>query len=312
MTPVRSLVEEALGHLRANYIFPEMAEHAASAIRARLAAGEYDDLDEPALADRLTGQLYELCKDKHLRVRVTGAAPHEPGTDARLRNFGLVRVERLDGNVGHIELRGIANPHPAGRTIAAAMELVAHTHALIFDLRRNGGGSPDGVIFWNSFLFPDGDTHLNSIYDGASGRTKQYWSLAHLPGERYLDRPVYVLTSSLTFSAGEEFCYNLKAQGRAILIGETTAGGAHPTDSFPVTPTLEITVPDARSVNPVTGTNWEGTGVEPDIAVAADEAFAVAYHKCLQHVLATSTSPAVLAEARAALADADVAGGDSG
>jgi hypothetical protein len=149
--------------------------------------------------------------------------------------------------------------------------------------------------------FPDGDTYLNSIYDGASGHTRQYWSLAWLPGERYLDRPVYVLTSELTFSGAEEFCYNLKAQHRAVLIGETTRGGAHPTEAFPITPTFEITVPIARSVNPVTGGNWEGTGVAPDRVTSADEAFDVAYREALQHVLSSSTSPAVLAEARAAL-----------
>lgn len=185
------------------------------------------------------------------------------------------------------------------------MELVSHTNALIVDLRYNGGGSPDGVIFWTSHFFPDEKTHLSSIYDGATGATKQYWSLAYLPGERYLDRPVYLLTSGYTFSGGEEFCYNLKAQGRATLIGETTRGGAHPTDSFPITPTLEITVPTARSVNPVTGTNWEGTGVEPDIAVPAPEAFAVAYRKALHDVLGSSPAASVLDEVRTVLGDAD-------
>lgn len=112
---------------------------------------------------------------------------------------------------------------------------------------------------------------------------------------------MYVLTSDLTFSGGEEFAYNLKAQGRATLVGETTRGGAHPTQVFPITPTFEITVPIARSVNPVTGGNWEGTGVEPDLAVPAIEAFDAAYREALRHVLATSTAPAILAEARAAL-----------
>jgi len=219
----------------------------------------------------------------------------------RLANYGIARVERLDGNVGYLDLRAVTGAGIGGRAIAAAMELVSQTHALVVDLRDNRGGSPDGVIFWTSYFFPDGDTHLNSIYDGATGRTRQYWSLAWVPGPRYLDRPVYVLTSDLTFSGGEEFCYNLKAQRRATLIGETTRGGAHPTEVFPITPTFEVTVPIARSVNPVTGGNWEGTGVEPDVAVPAAEAFDVAYREALRHVLSASTSPAVLAEARAAL-----------
>ncbi|GAA3277342.1 hypothetical protein GCM10020218_026250 [Dactylosporangium vinaceum] len=112
---------------------------------------------------------------------------------------------------------------------------------------------------------------------------------------------MYLLTSESTFSGGEDICYNLQAQGRAVLVGATTKGGAHPTEAFPITPTFEITVPVARSINPVTGGNWESTGVVPDVSVATQEAFDVAYRMALQHVLASATSPAVLAEARAAL-----------
>jgi C-terminal processing protease CtpA/Prc len=305
------LVGKALELLCGKYIFPDKAQQAAAGIRGRLAAGEYDGLDEEALGERLTAELFEVCQDKHLRVRVRAEGMREALTEAelevawreqlRLTNYGIARVERLDGNVGLLDLRTVTSAGVGGRAIVAAMELVSQTHALIVDLRKNRGGSPDGAIFWTSYFFPDGETHLNSIYDGATGRTRQYWSHAWLPGDRYLDRPVYLLTSGTTFSGGEEICYNLKAQGRAVLIGETTRGGAHPTEVFPITPTFEITVPVARSVNPITGGNWEGTGVEPDVAVAAAEGFDVAYRQALQHVLTSATSPAVLAEARSAL-----------
>jgi C-terminal processing protease CtpA/Prc len=310
------VIEEALALLSANYVFPDRAAAAAEAIRRRRAAGEYDGLGDEALAARLTADLYEVCADRHLRVRPRDPQAAEATEDdlvaaqrerLRLANYGVARVERLDGNVGYLDLRLVADPQVGGGAIAAAMELVSHTYALIIDLRRNRGGSPAGVIFWNSYLFPDDQTHLNSIQHGTSGQTRQYWSLAYLPGERYLDRPVYVLTSGATFSGGEELCYNLKAQGRATLIGETTGGGAHPADVFPVTPTVEITVPNARSVNPVTGTNWEGTGVEPDIAVPAPAALAVAYRRALRDVLSATTSAAALAEARAALAEVALA-----
>ncbi|MEE6260572.1 S41 family peptidase [Plantactinospora sonchi] len=307
------VIEDALAVLCARYIFPEKAATAAETIRARRDAGEYRNLTEEALAARLTADLFETCADRHLRVRIRDDQLATVSTEAelaaawreqaRLANYGISRVERLDGNVGYLDLRMIADAAAGGRAIAAAMELVARTHALIVDLRRNRGGSPNGVIFWTSYLFPDDQTHLNSIQDGESGQTRQYWSLAYLPGERYLDRPVFVLTSGVTFSAGEEFCYNLRTRGRATLIGETTRGGAHPTRIVPLSPTLEITVPDARSINPVTGTNWEGTGVEPDVAVPAEQAYQVAYGRALRHVLTTTTSAAVLAEARAALAD---------
>ncbi|MBT0770163.1 S41 family peptidase [Kineosporia sp. J2-2] len=280
-TPV---ISEALALLRARYIFPEKAERAASLITGRHAAGAYDGLTDTQLAEQLTAALFEVCADHHLRVRVRvrrpGTHPADPGAawreTLRVSNFGISRVELLEGNIGYLDLRLVADAGSGGRAMAAAMELVSHTDALIIDLRRNHGGAPDGVAFWNSFLFPDDSTHLNSVYQREDDVTRQYWTLAHLPVQRYLDRPVHVLIGAETFSAGEEFAYNLQCLGRATLIGRRTRGGAHPCESFPLTPQLEITVPIARSVNPVTGTNWEGVGVQPDLDVPEDEALDVA------------------------------------
>jgi C-terminal processing protease CtpA/Prc len=300
-------VETLLKLLCEHYIFPEQAERAAASVRERNIVGDYRGLSEPVLAVLLTDHLFEICHDKHLRVGLRTVLDDHQGEErsrSRLRrerqlaNHGIARVERLPGNIGLIDLRSIPDPADAARSIAAAMDLVAHTDALIFDLRQNLGGWPEGVIFWNSYLFPDGDTLLNTIEHRGLGGARQYWSLAALPGDRYLDRPVYVLISHATFSGGEEFAYNLKTQHRATLIGEVTAGGAHPVDSFEVSSTLQVRIPVARSVNPVTGTNWEGTGVEPDVAVPADQAFDHAYRAALDHVLATQTAEPVLAEAR--------------
>ena len=331
----RAIVTTALALLRANYVFPEVAERAATAVEARLAAGEYDDLDERALADLLTRHLNEICDDKHLRVGARGPRPggtgspggpgprqpggpgprpgHEEPDDyearvlamrrmGRLDNFGIHRVERLDGNIGYLDVRRVAVAANAGPAIAAAMELVAGTYALIIDLRRNGGGAPDGVVFWCSFLFAEEPTHLNDIFRADTGETRQFWALPYVPGTRYLDRPVYVLTSERTFSGGEDFAYTLQALGRAEVIGETTGGGAHPTRPFPISPTVQIGVPFARSINPVTGTNWQGTGVAPDVAVPEAEARDVAYAKALRHVLAADDVPPPIAdEAREAI-----------
>ncbi|GIJ41161.1 S41 family peptidase [Micromonospora andamanensis] len=307
----RHLTAIACDLLTGKYVFPDRAVAAADEIRRRALAGEYDGLDEAALGHRLTEHLFGLCADKHLRVRLREAVPTGRTGEGdptvawreyqRLTGYRIARAERLDGNVGYLDLRGVPDPALGGRAIAAAMELVSHTDALIIDLRRNRGGAPEGVAFWCSYFFPDADTHLNDVFAAATGQTRQYWTLAYLPGARYLDRPVYVLTSDHTFSAGEELAYNLQAQRRATLIGRTTRGGAHPTEAFPITDTLEITIPTARSINPVTGTNWEGTGVTPDMDVPAEQAFAVAYETALQHVLTTSRTAFVLDEAREAL-----------
>jgi C-terminal processing protease CtpA/Prc len=309
LSAMPSLVAAALDLLCANYVFPDKARAAADAIRASEGAGKYAGLSEEELAERLTADLFELCGDKHLRVRIratdlqAGGMTEEAAVRAwqeylRTTNYRIARVERLDGNVGCLDLRGVPSPAEGGRAIAAAMELVSETDALIIDLRKNRGGSPDGVIFWCSYFFSDDAVQLNSIFEAATGLTKQYWSLAYLPGKRYLDKPVYVLTSDFTFSAGEELCYNLQAQKRAVLIGQTTRGGAHPTESFPITDTVEITVPNARSINPVTGTNWEGVGVKPDILVDAEAAFGRAYGMALDHVIATTPTAAIREEAQ--------------
>jgi len=221
----------------------------------------------------------------------------------RLDNFGIRQVERLDGNVGYLDVRRVAVPANAGPAIAAAMELVAGAYALIIDLRHNGGGAPDGVVFWCSYLFDGEPVHLNDIFRADTGETRQFWALPYVPGTRYPDRPVYVLTSGHTFSGGEDFAYTLQALGRATVIGETTGGGAHPTRAFPISPAVHIGIPFARSVNPVTGTNWQGTGVVPDVAVPADQALDVAYARALEHVLGLDDVPPPIAdEAREALA----------
>jgi Peptidase family S41/N-terminal domain of Peptidase_S41 in eukaryotic IRBP len=340
--PGREIVAKALALLRENYVFPELAGQVAAAVETRLAAGEYDNLDEITLTDLLTSHLQEASGDKHLAVRLGGGPPPgrgpgpggAPGRPAggpgegrrggdrqrdepadhearrlkmrqmgRMDNFGIRRVERLDGNIGYLDLRRIPMPENAGPAIAAAMELVCGTYALIIDLRHNGGGAPGGVMFWCSYLVPEEPVHLNDIFRADTGETRQFWSLPFVPGTRYLDRPVYVLISSRTFSGGEDLCYTLQALGRAELIGETTGGGAHPTRGFPISAAVHIAVPFARSVNPVTGTNWQGTGVVPDTAVPADQAYAAAYAKALTHVAGLGDVPPPIAdEARDALA----------
>jgi len=328
----REIVTTAMSLLRANYVFPEVADQAATAVEARLAAGEYDNLDEVTLTELVTSHLQEVTGDKHLALRLRGGpgpgpggpGPGGPGPRAggpalearghearrlamrqmgRLDNFGIRRVERLDGNVGYLDVRRVPVPANAGPAITAAMELVAGTYALIIDLRRNGGGSPEGVVLWCSYLLEEQPTHLNDIFHADTGETRQFWALPYVPGTRYVDRPVYVLTSSHTFSGGEDFCYTLQALGRAELIGETTGGGAHPTRGFPISRSVHIGIPFARSINPVTGTNWQGTGVVPDVAVPEAQADDVAYAKALRYVLAMDDVPPPIAdEAREALA----------
>lgn len=289
------IIESALQRIVAGYVFPERALEVDRAIRGRLAAGEYDALSGAALCEAVTAHLQEVCPDKHLRLlwqdepQSTEPADDDAGRAAflallRAENQGIRRFDHLDGNVAHLDIRRIADAGEGARAIGAAMELAAHSRALILDLRECLGGSPAGAAMWCSYFFPDDEVHLNDFYERSTDSTRQSWTLAHLPAPRYLDRPVYVLTSAATFSGGEDVAYTLQAHGRAVVVGETTRGGAHPTDRHPVTEHITVTVPTARTINAVTGTNWEGVGVRPDRAVPAGRALEEAYEEAIRRL----------------------------
>ncbi|MGW1375472.1 S41 family peptidase [Streptomyces sp. NPDC002446] len=289
------IIDSALARIVAGYVFPERALEVDRAIRGRLAAGEYDALDGAALCEAVTAQMQEVCPDSHLRLLWRDEPRSiEPEDDdggraeflalLRAENQGIRRFDHLDGNVGYLDIRWIADVGEGARAIGAAMELVAHSSALILDLRECRGGSPAGAAMWCSYFFPDDQVHLNDFYERSTDSTRQYWTAAHLPAPRYLGRPVYVLTSAITFSGGEDVAYTLQALGRAVVVGETSRGGAHPTDRHPVTEHITVTVPTARTINAVTGTNWEGVGVQPDRAVSAGRALDEAYEDAIRRL----------------------------
>lgn len=197
--------------------------------------------------------------------------------DAMRRDFdaslgGAPRVELLEGGVAVVELAPMLFPLEwAAEPLSAALTVASRAQALIVDLRGNRGGDPDTVAFVCSYLL-DERTHLNSMYWRAGERSEQSWSLPHVPGARFGgSKPLYVLSGTSTFSAAEELAYDLQQLGRAVVVGERTRGGAHPCQGWTVHPHLEATVPVGRAINPVSGTNWEGTGVQPDVPCAADD-----------------------------------------
>jgi retinol-binding protein 3 len=178
------------------------------------------------------------------------------------------------------------------------MGFLAGSDALIIDLRDNGGGNPSMIQLLASYLLkPDHKTLLNSFYIRKGDRTEQYWTAPWVPGPRLSEAPLYVLTSKRTFSAAEEFTYDLQSLKRATIVGETTGGGAHPEEEhlvagYPVV----MSLPFGRAVNPITGTNWEGTGVAPDVPAAAAEALAVAHSRALAAIAEKATDPELKAE----------------
>lgn len=288
------VIEGAIKALNEAYVFPEVAKKMEQAIRERVQQNEYGSItDAMEFARKLTDHLQEISHDKHLRVVLNdgsrfGASPQQQTQMSIKRNFGFEKAERLSGNIGYLDLRGFEPANLAGDTASAAMNFLANADALIFDLRQNGGGDPAMVAFLSSYLF-ENRTHLNSIYSRPTDSTQEFWTRENVPGKKFVNKPVYVLTSNRTFSAAEEFTYNLQNLKRATIIGETTGGGAHPVQPRKLGQLFTITVPFARSINPITKTNWEGTGVKPDVAVPADKALKVAHLAALKSLQPTIT-----------------------
>ncbi len=279
------MIERVLDGLDRSYVFPEVAQQMAAAVRERVRKGEYDAISGAReFADKLTADLQAISRDKHLRVRFTAGsgAPRSMGGGA-IRDAdsedegGFARVDILPGDVGYIDLRMFHPPQVAARHAANAMNRVADADALIIDLRKNSGGSPEMVALLVSYLLKPEPTTLVNTFVGRDGEVeRETWTTRDLPGRRFTGKDVYVLTSNYTFSAGEEFAYDLKNLKRATIIGETTGGGANPVDMLRINDRFDVSIPVARAVNPITKTNWEGVGVSPDVHVPADAALETA------------------------------------
>jgi len=279
------VIDGAIAQLRENYVFPDVADQMDAAVRQRLARGEYDAVTAgQELATLLTTHFREVSRDKHLRVtfnptgfpsldNVPDAAERERRREQLLaNNCGFERAERLEGNVGYLKFNAFADASLCGAKASEVMASLAGVGALVIDLRSNGGGQPAMVAHISSYLFSK-RTHLNDLWERRTNTTRQFFTNPDVPGAKIGDTvPVFVLTSGRTFSGAEEFSYNLKSLRRATIVGETTGGGAHPVRTHRLTEHFAIGVPFARAINPVTKTNWEGTGVEPDVKVPASDA----------------------------------------
>lgn len=231
-------------------------------------------------------------------------APPSPEAMDRMMasdNYGFQAVERLPGNIGYVRmsffadfdrsLSGDKTPN-ARRAGEAALRLVANTDAVIFDLRQNGGGSPDMIDLLLSAFFGDKPVLLNRFYLREGDRKIDFTTLADYSGARRPSVPVYVLTSGRTASAAEEFSYDVQTQKRGLIVGETTAGGANPGGTFDAGEGFQVFISTGAAINPITGTNWEAVGVKPDVAVPAAEALERAQALALETVLKQNASTA--------------------
>jgi len=300
------VIDAILKRLNDSYVFPDVAKKMEQSIRERVDKKEYDQITSAKqFSTTLTKDLQAVSNDKHLRVRYSHSPIPERGPrreptaeereqrkrDLNWMNHGFVKVERLRGNIGYLEFLNFADEELGADTVAASMNFVNGTDALIIDLRGNGGGNPAMVALICSYLFGPEPVHLNDLYWREGDRTDQFWTRKEVAGKRYLNKDVYVLTSKRTFSGAEEFTYNLKNLKRATIIGETTGGGAHPGGMFRLSANFGAFIPTGRAISPITKTNWEGTGVTPDVAVPAEQALVVARLMALKKSLTSLANP---------------------
>src|SRR5260370_30111832 len=296
--------------MKETYVFPDLAGKLANMLKGREARGEYDSVTSAKeFSALLTRQMSEIAHDAHLRVFYSSKAlppmaaekpGAEPAPDPEMllrikkTNYGFEEAERLRGNVGYLKLKAFAYPERGGDTVAGAMAFLANTDALIIDLRENGGGTPGMVALLASYFFSgDAPVHINDIASRKERSTEydlaQWWTLPYVPGKRYVDKEVYILTSHSTPSAAEEFTYDLQVLKRATVVGETTWGGANPGDRHRLGDHFQAFIPNGHAINPITRTNWEGKGVEPDFKVPQEDALKTAQRMALQHLIGKTT-----------------------
>jgi Peptidase family S41 len=282
------VIEVAVADLTRYYVDPDAAQKMAAALRAHENSGDDDAATEgEAFADLVTQQMQDVSHDKHVMM-IYGAAiapeslqPPSAADIAAYRKemertncrFEIVRV--LPRNVGYLKLNSFPDAEICGPRAAEAMAKLNDVDAIIFDLRDNPGGYANMVALIATYLF-DRATHLNDFYNRGENTTEESWTLAPVAGNKLADKPAFVLTSQMTFSAAEAFSYDLKMLKRATLVGETTSGRGHMAMGRRIDDHFMIRVPDIKVVNPISKTNWDGTGVEPDVKVKAADALATA------------------------------------
>ena len=301
----KDVIAQVIANLDKAYVFPDKAAAMDARLRAGLQRGEFNgSTGAVAFAEQLTRTLRDESRDRHLEVRyfehtLPPQAAGEPSpaekaqelTEQRRFNFGIASVSRLKGNLGYIDVHEFDRLPDAGDRIAAAMNLVTDTAALVLDLRHCSGGDPDTVMNFASYLF-DQPTHLNDVYWRDENRIERRWTQAKVAGHRYGQaRKVYLLTSGDTFSGCEDLAYALKNNHRATLVGETTGGGAHAGSPHRLAAHFMMFVPSGRPISPITHTDWEGVGVAPDIKAPAGKALDLAQVAALEAIMPAEPDP---------------------
>jgi hypothetical protein len=308
----RDVIDGLIREIHDNYVFPDKAAAVESELRARQDRGAYAQEGRLALAQAVNQDIERVSHDRHLRLQLLCAAPppSPASSDAAPASAALPAgrtspppggpapraaiigsTQRFDGNIAYIEIAAFGDHTEAvAGELQKALNTAADAAAVIFDVRENGGGHEENVRFVASYLFSNERVQLTTIYRRSTNRTEPVFTDPRVPGVKIgAEKPVYILTSKRTFSAPESFAYDLQALKRAVIVGETTGGGAHPGDVISIPQGMSAFIPNGRPINPITKTDWEGVGVKPDVAVPADKALETAHQLARVRIAAART-----------------------
>jgi C-terminal processing protease CtpA/Prc len=300
------IIDNVVDQLVNRYVDPNLGQKAAETVMQKKEKQAYDALDTKALLfNALIADMHEATRDKQLQLNnqsgagsgsipsyITIKAPDGTKLDEqqqkkimqqmfKLMNYGLINAKVQEDNIGYLDIREFMSPQmipEINKTIDNTLKSFKDCSAIILDLRScfcDAGGSPETVMYMISYLFGGEESVLlYELYNREGNKINEFCTRTDVTGKRLPDVPVYILTSSKTFSSGEMFAYGLQKIGRAKIVGETSTGAAHETDTINIGQGVMMVVPINRLAHVKTKTDWEGTGVIPDISVKADDALA--------------------------------------
>lgn len=297
--------------LNDRYVMPEISKKIETELKVWMKSKEFAELaDGGSFATKVNDIMKGLVTDAHLRFRFhpkvlpARQVRSEPSAEeikreevaVRFDNAQFRKVERLRGNVGYIAFDGFASSEDIARPLLGAMTFLANADAMIVDLRNNGGGHPAGVQRFCSYFFEPKPVLLNTIYFRPSNTTKEFWTLEKLEGPRLPNVPLYILVSKRTGSGAEECAYNFQQLKRGTIIGEPTWGGANPGGPVRLGDHFSCFIPVGRAINPYSKTNWEGNGVQPDLAMDPASSLKATHLLALKGLIAKATDPEMKAD----------------
>ncbi len=298
------ILKEVCEKLQKYYAFPEMGERLGKMILDKFEKGGYPyNVTPEKFLEALNDDLLNTSRDKHLKLlydpeeaKTLKVESEENLADSEIAserwlNFGFRKLEILDGNIGYMNLSDFCSVKYGGEKAVTAMNFFSSCNSLIIDLRQNGGGSDDMVVFLASYFIDSTEPIVFNI-SYSTIDTAYYASMmySYVPGRKLIDIPIYILTTGATASAAEAFTNILKNNNpNVILVGQKTRGAENPVNHLLVHNEYVLRIPSWRRIYSSLNTTWEGAGLSPDIKVDEEKALTTAHLHVLERLMRSAS-----------------------